>query len=84
MDSYLDQLRKKSDTKGIKLLDAFKQAGVPTSTYYRAINEMNELRYGTAMKIFEAIDEKYEALAQLRSDDYYAGQSETRKRIKST
>lgn len=44
----------------IDLLTAFKQAGVPTSTFYRTVNGTTELRYDTAYKIYKAMDGKEE------------------------
>ena len=44
----------------IDLLTAFKQAGVPTSTFYRTVNGTTELRYDTAYKIYKAMHGKEE------------------------
>ena len=50
---------------GIPLLKAFKAASVPTSTYYRTIKGVTELRFGTARKAMKAL-EKLHALQQAR------------------
>lgn len=51
----MNQLLEKAQSMDIDLLTAFKQAGVPTSTFYRTINGTTELRYDTAIKIFKAM-----------------------------
>lgn len=50
---------------GISLLKAFKAASVPTSTYYRTINGVTELRFDTARKAMKEL-EKLHALQQAR------------------
>ena len=57
MKAYLDTIKQTSDELDVRLLRAFKHAGIPTSTYYRAINGETELRYETAVKVFNAINE---------------------------
>jgi predicted transcriptional regulator len=49
----------------VPLLKAFKSADIPTSTYYRTINGVTELRHDTAVKVMKAI-EKLHALQQAR------------------
>lgn len=66
MKSYLQLLQEKSDESGIKLLSAFKSADVPTSTYYRTINGVTELRHETAVKVMSALEKLY-ALQQARA-----------------
>ena len=44
--------------RNVELKEAFRVADIPTSTYYRTINNATELRYETALKIFKAVDEK--------------------------
>lgn len=65
MKSYLQLLEEKSAESGIPLLQAFKSAGVPTSTFYRTINGQTELRHETAKKAMKAL-EKLHALQQAR------------------
>lgn len=55
MQSYMNQLKERAQSMDIDLLTAFKQAGVPTSTFYRTINGTTELRYDTATKIYKAM-----------------------------
>jgi predicted transcriptional regulator len=65
MKAYLTILTEKADECGLSLLTAFKEAGIPTSTYYRTINEKTELRYETSMRVMNAI-EKLHTLQQAR------------------
>lgn len=57
MKSYLRYLQDRADETNISLLTSFKRASVPTSTYYRSINGDTELRYDTAVKVINAIEE---------------------------
>ena len=61
MKSYLKYLEDKAEGCDIPLLAAFKQADVPTSTYYRTINLVSELRYETASKVSNAIEYLHKA-----------------------
>lgn len=54
MKSYIEQLHNLSAPTGINLMFFFKQAGVPTSTYYRA-KAGKDLRLSTAKKVEDAI-----------------------------
>jgi 4-diphosphocytidyl-2C-methyl-D-erythritol kinase len=65
MKSYLEQLEAMSSETGVELLHAFKNAGIPTSTFYRTINGVTELRYETARKAMKEL-EKLHALEQAR------------------
>ena len=65
MKSYLELLEEMSAETGISLLKAFKAASVPTSTYYRTINGVTELRFDTARKAMKEL-EKLHALQQAR------------------
>jgi predicted transcriptional regulator len=65
MKSYLQLLEEKSAATGVPLLKAFKAASVPTSTYYRTINGVTELRFDTARKAMKEL-EKLHALQQAR------------------
>jgi hypothetical protein len=56
MDSYLTQLKQKAEAFNVPLLKAFKHADIPTSTYYRNINEVVEMSHRTAVKVSMAID----------------------------
>jgi len=57
MKSYLKHLQDRAEETDISLLTSFKRASVPTSTYYRSINGDTELRYDTAVKVINAIEE---------------------------
>ena len=65
MKSYLELLKEMSAETGIELLRAFKNASIPTSTFYRTINGVTELRYETARKAMKEL-EKLHALEQAR------------------
>ena len=54
MITYLEQLNNAAAPTGIKLVEFFKQANIPTSTYYRAIGGQ-DLRLSTATKVEDAI-----------------------------
>jgi predicted transcriptional regulator len=66
MKSYITILKERAAECGLPLLKAFKQADIPTSTYYRTIQEKTELRHETAAKVMQAI-ENLHALQQARS-----------------
>jgi len=59
MKSYLEFITHQADEYNISLLDAFKQAKFPTSTYYRAVNGTSEIRYETALRVHHAIEGLY-------------------------
>jgi predicted transcriptional regulator len=65
MKSYLTILTEQADQCGLSLLTAFKEAGIPTSTYYRTINGMTEIRHETSARVMKAI-EKLHTLQQAR------------------
>mgnify|MGYP001240747740 FL=1 len=50
---YINQLQDIASENDVRLKDMFIVAGVPTSTYYRAINGM-DLRFDTAERILKA------------------------------
>jgi predicted transcriptional regulator len=50
---YIQQLQDIASNNNVRLKDMFIVAGVPTSTYYRAMNGM-DLRFDTAQRILEA------------------------------
>lgn len=64
MKSYLATLTDKANEYDVSLLKAFKQASIPTSTYYRA-QSSGQIRYETALRVFNAI-EKLHVLQQAR------------------
>jgi predicted transcriptional regulator len=78
MKSYLQLLTSRAEETGMSLLKAFKQAGIPTSTYYRTVNLKTELRYFTAIKVMTEI-EKLHALKEAR--DYTRGLRESGGRV---
>ena len=55
MITYFDQLNQAAAPTGMKLVEFFKQASVPTSTYYRAVKGQ-DLRLSTAIKVEDAIN----------------------------
>lgn len=59
MKNYLDTLKAKAEAHQVSLLESFKLANVPTSTYYRAVNGKTDLRYDTAIKVNQAIENFY-------------------------
>ncbi len=65
MKSYLQLIKDRAEECNIPLLRAFQKADIPTSTYYRTIHEKTELRYDTAVKVMQAIEDLY-ALHQAR------------------
>lgn len=67
MKTYLEILKEKAEAQQVSLLESFKMAAIPTSTYYRAINGTNELRYDTAIKVNRSI-ENFHTLQQIRDD----------------
>jgi len=50
---YINQLQDIASENNVRLKDMFVVAGVPTSTYYRALNGV-DLRFDTAERILEA------------------------------
>lgn len=56
IESYLDQLEKRAESQGVKLLEAFKSAGVSDSTFYRARQRNGDIRLAVARKVEEIID----------------------------
>jgi predicted transcriptional regulator len=56
MKSYLKYIKDTAAGRDVSLLKAFKEADIPTSTYYRTIKGETELRYDTAVKVFHAIE----------------------------
>lgn len=58
MKSYLDTITEHAASRNITLKELFRVADLPTSTYYRTINKTSELRYDTAKKLYDAVDEK--------------------------
>ncbi len=54
MRTYFEQLQYVARSSGIDLMLAFKNAGVPTSTYYRS-SARNDMRYKTAIKVMNGI-----------------------------
>ena len=59
MNTYFDSINNRAKELEVPLLDAFKEADLPTSTYYRAFHGKTELRYLTAIKVMNAIERLY-------------------------
>ena len=89
MKAYLDIIKTKADELDVSLLKGFKKADIPTSTYYRTINGDTELRYETALRVFNAIEELHsiqqarEYTERLRQDGQHVNRRSVRARIKS-
>jgi hypothetical protein len=60
MKSYLQLVTDKAWKANIKLEDAFDKAGASYTTYWRAKSKRTELKYDTALKVFNAIEELYQ------------------------
>lgn len=65
MLSYMEQLNAAAVLANMQVLQAFRLANVPTSTYYRTLNG-GDLRLATANKVLDAI--RVHALQQTQSD----------------
>ena len=55
INKYINQLEDYAKKHDVSLLQMFKVANVPTSTYYRALKGV-DLRFDTANKVAQAID----------------------------
>ncbi len=65
MITYMEQLLNAASDANISILKAFREANVPTSTYYRTVAG-GDLRLSTAQKVMNAI--RLHALQQTKSD----------------
>lgn len=65
MITYMEQLLDAAKDANISILKAFKEANVPTSTYYRTVAG-GDLRLSTAQKVLNAI--RLHALQQTKSN----------------
>ena len=59
MKSYLKTIQDEAAAANVPLLKAFKQAEIPTSTYYRTVKGDTEIRYETALRVHHAIEKLY-------------------------
>ena len=88
MKSYLQLVSDKAYKANIKLEDAFDKAGASHTTYWRTKNNKTELKYDTALRIFNAIEELYqiqqgrEYSERLRETDQRVSRSSIRSRFK--
>jgi len=88
MKSYLQLVSDKAYKANIKLEDAFDKAGASHTTYWRTKNNKTELKYDTALRIFNAIEELYqiqqgrEYSQRLRETDQRVSRSSIRSRFK--
>jgi len=57
MLSYYEQLICAAKQADVKLIQAFSNAGIPTSTYYRAANG-TDLHFNTAQKVLQIINNR--------------------------
>lgn len=53
---YFTALQDKADKLGVRLVDAFLNAGVSRSTYHRNLNQDTELRFNTAQLVEKQIE----------------------------
>jgi len=65
MITYMEQLLNAASDANISILKAFREANVPTSTYYRTVAG-GDLRLSTAQKVMNAI--RLHALQQTKSN----------------
>tara|TARA_Y100000768_G_C23693244_1_gene547875 strand:+ start:345 stop:608 length:264 start_codon:yes stop_codon:yes gene_type:complete len=61
MKSYTDVLKELSEEYNINLKKAFVEAGIPTSTFYRAMYGQ-DLRFTTAKKVYDCIRKTIQSL----------------------
>lgn len=78
MKSYLQLVSDKAYKANIKLEDAFDKAGASHTTYWRTKNNKTELKYDTALRIFNAIEELYQIQ---QSSEYSKRLRETNQRV---
>lgn len=57
--TYIEQLQKLADKKGINLREAFRKSGVQDSTYHRVKTGEFQLRQETAQRVWNYIHESY-------------------------
>lgn len=62
--SYFVQLAELAESKNADLKEAFLQAGVPDSTYYRVLNG-RDLHYRTALKVAGTLTQSYQEASVL-------------------
>jgi|TARA_R100001460_G_scaffold27510_1_gene55360 DNA-binding LacI/PurR family transcriptional regulator len=60
MKSYLQLVSDKAVKADVKLEDAFDKAGASHTTYWRTKNNRTEMKYDTALRVFNAIEELYQ------------------------
>ena len=78
MKSYLQLVSDKAYKADVKLEDAFDKAGASHTTYWRTKNNRTEMKYDTALRVFNAIEELYQ-IQQGR--EYSKRLGETDKRV---
>ena len=61
MKSYTDVLKELSEQNNINLKKAFVEAGIPTSTFYRAMYGQ-DIRYVTAKQVYDCIRKTIQSL----------------------
>ena len=60
MKSYLQLVSDKAVKADVKLEDAFDKAGASNTTYWRTKNNRTEMKYDTALRLFNEIEELYQ------------------------
>ena len=88
ISQHRQKLTTELEKANIKLEDAFDKAGACHTTYWRTKNNKTELKYDTALRIFNAIEELYqiqqgrEYSQRLRETDQRVSRSSIRSRFK--
>ena len=88
MKSYLKTIQDEAAEANVPLLKAFKQAEIPTSTYYRTVKGDTEIRYETALRVHHAIEKLYllqqarDYTQRLRADGKHVNRRSVRAKFK--
>ena len=88
MKSYLKTIQDEAAEANVPLLKAFKQAEIPTSTYYRTVKGDTEIRYETALRVHHAIEKLYllqqarDYTKRLRADGKHVNRRSVRAKFK--
>jgi predicted transcriptional regulator len=62
--NYMEQLKRMARDKNVNLKQAFVAAGIPDSTYYRALTGGRSLRFPTAEKVAGYLGEQDRGTSQ--------------------
>ena len=58
MKSYLQTIKEYAAERNVELQELFRFADIAVSTYHRTMKGETELKYKTAKRIYDSIDEK--------------------------